>query len=165
MLWDLIDAPTTSHHMLSLCARSFTEIDHNATKNVIGMQYATPWPRHVLIPWSPDHVISPQPSYHPCVPHTHNYPYACPLPIPKANFLDLSSLPCRFSLIISSIISSSFYTSSLPWFYFQNLKESPEIFGKYSLSNWPKSTQNLIRIPLKIFLWVQWHKLNTNPLD
>jgi hypothetical protein len=58
LLWDLIDAPTTLHHVLSVCARSFTEIDHDATRNVIGVWYATPWPWHVLILWSLDHVIS-----------------------------------------------------------------------------------------------------------
>jgi hypothetical protein len=58
-LWDLIDAPTTLHHVLSVCARTFTEIDHKATRNATGVQYATPWPCHVLIPWYLDHVISP----------------------------------------------------------------------------------------------------------
>jgi hypothetical protein len=57
LLWDLFDAPTTSHHVLSVCVRTFVEIDHDSTKNVIGVQYVTPWPWHVLIPWSPDHVI------------------------------------------------------------------------------------------------------------
>jgi hypothetical protein len=58
LLWDLIDVPTTLHHVLSVCARSFTKIDHDATRNMIGVRYATPWPWHVLIPWSSDHVIS-----------------------------------------------------------------------------------------------------------
>jgi hypothetical protein len=58
LLWDLFDALTTSHNVLSVCARTFIKIDHDDTKNVIGMQYATPWLWHVLIPWSPDHVIS-----------------------------------------------------------------------------------------------------------
>jgi hypothetical protein len=42
LLSDLVDAPTTSHHVLSACARTFTEIDHDATKSVIGMQSTTP---------------------------------------------------------------------------------------------------------------------------
>jgi hypothetical protein len=42
LLGDLFDALTTSHHVLRVCAESFTEIDHNGTKNVIGMLYATP---------------------------------------------------------------------------------------------------------------------------
>jgi hypothetical protein len=33
-----------------VCARTFIEIDHDATKNVIGVQYVTPRPWHVLIP-------------------------------------------------------------------------------------------------------------------
>jgi hypothetical protein len=59
LLWDLIDVPTTSHCVLSVCARTFIEIDHDGTKNMIGKQYATLRPWHVLIPWSPNHVISP----------------------------------------------------------------------------------------------------------
>jgi hypothetical protein len=68
------------------------------------------------------------PSCHPCTPHACNYPHASPLPIPRANsrnpHIDLS-LPCRFSSIIPSMISSSFYASSLPWFYFQNHEVKP----------------------------------------
>jgi hypothetical protein len=59
LLWDLIDVPTTSHRVLSVCARTLIEIDHDSTKNMIGKQYATPRPWLVLIPWSPNHVISP----------------------------------------------------------------------------------------------------------
>jgi hypothetical protein len=59
MLWDLFNALTTSHNVLSVCARTFVEIDHDDTKNVISMYYATPQPWHILISWSPDHVISP----------------------------------------------------------------------------------------------------------
>jgi hypothetical protein len=44
MLLDLVDALTTSQHVLSVCVRSFTEIDNDNDKNVISMQYATPWP-------------------------------------------------------------------------------------------------------------------------
>jgi hypothetical protein len=44
LLWDLYDAPTTSHHVLSVCARSFTDIDRDATRNMIGVQYTTPQP-------------------------------------------------------------------------------------------------------------------------
>ncbi len=50
-------------------------------------------------------------------------------------------------------------------FIFKTIKERPEILGKYSFSNWPKSTQNSIQFPFKIFLWIQWSKLNSNPLD
>jgi hypothetical protein len=56
--WELFDALTTSHNMPSVRARSFTEIDHDATRNVIGVQYTTPQPWHVLISWSPDQLIS-----------------------------------------------------------------------------------------------------------
>jgi hypothetical protein len=45
--------------VLSVCARTFIEINHDAIRNMIGVQYATPRPWHVLIPWSLDHVISP----------------------------------------------------------------------------------------------------------
>jgi hypothetical protein len=62
MLRDLIDPPTTSPHVLSMCARLFTEIECDAAGNVIGVQYATPRPQHDLIPWSLDHVI-PHPSH------------------------------------------------------------------------------------------------------
>jgi hypothetical protein len=45
LLGDLFDALTTSHNVLSVCARSFTEIDRDATRSVIGVQYTTtqPW--------------------------------------------------------------------------------------------------------------------------
>jgi hypothetical protein len=46
---DLFDAPTTSHHVLIVCARSFTELDCDATRNVISVQYVTPRPWYVLI--------------------------------------------------------------------------------------------------------------------
>jgi hypothetical protein len=57
LLRDLVDAPTTSHHVLRVCARAFTKIDHDTTKNVTDMQYATPRPWHVLKSWSPDPMI------------------------------------------------------------------------------------------------------------
>jgi hypothetical protein len=130
-MWDIIDALTTLHHKLSMYATTFTEIDHEGTKNMIGVQYATPWSWHVLILWSLNHVIShpshlvilafyihiiifmqvPCQSLGPITRNPHIYP----------------SLPCGFTPIISSIISSSFYTSSLPWFYSQNLKGMPRI--------------------------------------
>jgi hypothetical protein len=59
MLRDIFDAPTTSHHVLSVCAISFTEIDHDAIRNVIGVRYATPRSWHVRMPSYSDHVISP----------------------------------------------------------------------------------------------------------
>jgi hypothetical protein len=129
----LVDAPTTSHHVLSVSTISFTEINHDATKDVIGVWYATPWPWHVLIPWSPDHVISH--SSHLVILMFH-------IPIINSkqvhcHFLDPIALnppiySCRFNPIILSIISSLFYT----WFYFgfifKTLKENPELFEKYS---------------------------------
>jgi hypothetical protein len=125
-LWDLIDTPTTLHKLLSVGARSFTEIDHDATRNVIGVRYATPWPWHVLIPWSSDHVISHPSHLVILVFHIHIIiPMQIPLLIPRDNCRNphiYSSLLCGFSPIIPSIISSSFYTSSLSLFYFQNLK-------------------------------------------
>jgi hypothetical protein len=42
LLCDLFEALTTLHLVLSVCAVSFTEIDHAATRNVIGVQYTTP---------------------------------------------------------------------------------------------------------------------------
>jgi hypothetical protein len=45
--------------VLSVCARTFVEINHDAIRNMSGVRYVTPRPCHVLIPWSPDHVISP----------------------------------------------------------------------------------------------------------
>jgi hypothetical protein len=50
LLRDLFDVLTTSHNVLSVCAISFTEMDHDATRDVIGVQYDTPRPWHVLIP-------------------------------------------------------------------------------------------------------------------
>jgi hypothetical protein len=44
--YEIFDALTTSHNVLSVCARTFVEIDHDGTRNVIGMQYATPQPWH-----------------------------------------------------------------------------------------------------------------------
>jgi hypothetical protein len=118
LLWDLIDVPTTSHRVLSACARTFIEIDHDSTKNVIGKQYDTPRPWHVLIPWSLDHLISP-PSHHAILAF-------------RIHIIISMQVPCQFqepiapnppiyswgfSPIIPPIISLSFYTSSLPWFY------------------------------------------------
>jgi hypothetical protein len=123
LLWDLFDAPTTSYNVLSVCARTFVEIDHDGTKNVIDMQYATPQPWHVLIPWSPDHVISP-PSH--LVILAFRIHIIFPMQVPCQLLEPIAQNPpiysCRFSSIIPSIISSLFYTSSLPWFYLQNLE-------------------------------------------
>jgi hypothetical protein len=126
LLWDPFDVLTTSHHVLSVCARAFTEIDHDGTMNMNDMQYATPQPWHFLIPWSPDHVI-----FHPShlvilVLHIHTI---IPMKVPCQSLEPIvrnphihSSLPCGFSPIIPSIISLSFYKSSLPWFYLENIK-------------------------------------------
>jgi hypothetical protein len=123
LLWDLIDAPTTSHHVLSMCALAFTNIGHNASKNVVGMQYATPWPRHVLIPWSPDHVIFPPSHLVILAFHIH---INISMHVPCQSLEPIAENPSIYSClsrpIIPSIISSSFYTSSLPWFYLQNLE-------------------------------------------
>jgi hypothetical protein len=35
LLWDHIEAPTTSHHVLRVCARSFIEIDHDVARSMI----------------------------------------------------------------------------------------------------------------------------------
>jgi hypothetical protein len=129
LLWNPIDAPTTSHHVISVCVRSFTEIDHDATRDVIGVRYATPQPWHVLIPWSLNHVIS-HPSHLIILAlHIHIIiSMQVPCQSLKPICSELSSLPRRFSPIIPSIISSSIYTSSLPWFIFKTLKRSPELF-------------------------------------
>jgi hypothetical protein len=58
LLWDLFDTLATSYHVLSVCARSFTKIDRDANRNMIGVRYATPRHWHVLTPWSPDLLIS-----------------------------------------------------------------------------------------------------------
>jgi hypothetical protein len=49
MLLDRFDALTTSHHVLSVCAISYNEIDHDATRDAISVRYATPQPWQVLI--------------------------------------------------------------------------------------------------------------------
>jgi hypothetical protein len=129
LLWDLFDALTTSHNALSVCARIFTEIDHDGTKNVIDMHYATPRPWYVLIPWSPDHMIFHYSHLIILVFHIH---IIIPMEVPCESLESIArnphiypSLPCRFSPIITSIISLSFYTSLLSWFYFQKLKGKP----------------------------------------
>jgi hypothetical protein len=43
----------------SVCARAFVELDHDATRNMIGAQSATPWPFLVQVWWSLDKVNSP----------------------------------------------------------------------------------------------------------
>jgi hypothetical protein len=134
MLWDLIDAPTTLHHVLSVCARSFTKIDHNTTRNVIGVWYDTPRPWHVLIPWSPDHVIS-----HPIhlviiAFHIHiiiSMYDPCQFLEPIAPNPPFYSY--WFSFIIPSIISSSFYTLSLSRSHLQNLEGKPRNICKIFL--------------------------------
>jgi hypothetical protein len=170
MLLDLFDALTTSQHVLSACVRSFTEIDNDNDKNVISMQYATPWPWHVLIPWSPDHVISP-PSH--LVILVFHIPINIPMQVPCQSLGPIAwnphvypSLPCGFRPIIPSIISLLFYTSSLPWFYSLKLwRKAQKYLENIPVSNWSKSTKNLTQYPFEIFLWIQWSKLNTNPLD
>jgi hypothetical protein len=143
------DAPTTSHNVLSVCARTFIEIDPDSTKNMINMQYATPRPWHVLILWSSDNVIS-YPSHLVIIMfHIH---IIIPMQVPF-QFLEsiarnthiYPSLPCEFSPINPSIISSSFYTSSLPWFYLQNLEGKPRNIWKIFLCSIDPS-------PLKIRL-------------
>jgi hypothetical protein len=141
LLWDLFDALTTSHNVLSVC-----------------VQYATPQPWHVLILWSLDLVIFHLLHPNNLVLHIH---IIVSMQVPYQFLKPFDSNPliysCRFSPIIPSIISLSFYTSSLPWFIFKTLKERVKIFGKYFLSYWLKFDA--------IFLWVQWSKLNSNSLD
>jgi hypothetical protein len=127
LLWHLFDALTTSHHVLSVCAREFIEIDHDGTKNVIGMQYSSPRPWHVLIPWFLDYVIS-HPSHliilvlhiHMIIPMHVSYqsiePFTQNAPI----------YSYWFSPVIPTIITLSFYTSSLFWFYLQNHEGKPK---------------------------------------
>jgi hypothetical protein len=126
--------------------QTFIEIDHDDTKNVIGMQYSTPRPWHVLIPWSTDHVISPSSLL---VIHVFHIPIIIPmqalLPIDRANCRNLhiySSLPCEFGPIIPPIMSSSYIYiifsldlfSKLWWKAQKDLENIP-------MSNWLKSLQ------------------------
>jgi hypothetical protein len=128
LLWHLFDTPKQLHILLlgvlSVCARAFSEIVGNATRNVIGMQSCTTSPWQVLILWSPDQMI-----FHPS--HLTILVFHIHIIIPKkvsCQFLEpiaenthiYSSLPCWLSPAISSIASSLFYTSSLSWFYFQS---------------------------------------------
>jgi hypothetical protein len=118
LLWDLIDAPTTSHHMLSVYAISFTKIDHDAPRNMIGVQYDTPRPWYVLILWSSDHVISHPSHLVIIVFHIHiiiPMQVSCQFIEPFAWNPPIYSH--WFSPIIPSIIPSSFYTASLLWIW------------------------------------------------
>jgi hypothetical protein len=140
------DAPTTLHHVLSVCARSFTEINHNATRNMIGVQYATPQPWQVLIAWSLNHVF--------------HIPIIIPKQAPCQSIEPFARNPpiysYWFSLIIPSIISSSFYTSSYPGFIFKTLKESPNIFGKnIPCPSDPSPLKIWSDFSFEIFLWIQ----------
>jgi hypothetical protein len=98
--------------------------------------YATPQPWHVLIPWSPYHVIS-HPSHLAMLAFSIRIIISMQVP---CKFLEsiarnthiYQSLPCWLFLIVPLITSSSFSTSSLPWF-FKTLKESPKIYGKIFL--------------------------------
>jgi hypothetical protein len=47
------------YDVLSVYARAFVEIDHDATRNVIGMQPVVTWHFLIQVLWSPDKVISP----------------------------------------------------------------------------------------------------------
>jgi hypothetical protein len=65
-----------------------------------------------------------------CVPHTYNYPYASPLPIPIANCPKPSNLliiTMQIKSVVPLLASTSFSPSSLCWFYFQNLKGNAQI--------------------------------------
>jgi hypothetical protein len=140
---------TTSHHALRVCARAFTEIGHDANTNMIGMQYATPWPWHVLIPWSLDHVIS-HPSH--LVILAFHVNIIIPMQVPCQSVESFARNPpiysYWFSPIIPSIISSPSYASSLPWFYFQNLKGKPK-------NIWENIPCPIDPSPLKI--WSNFH--------
>jgi hypothetical protein len=95
LLWNLFDALITSHNVLSVCARTVISrsCDFHPSHLVILMF-------HIPI------IISIQAPCQSIDPFTRNPPI----------------YSYWFSPIIPSIISSSFYTSSLPWFYFQNLE-------------------------------------------
>jgi hypothetical protein len=117
--------------VLSVCVRTFIEIDHDGTRNVIGVQYATPRPWHVLILWSLDQVI-PHPS-HLIILVLHIHIIIC-MQVPYQFLEPIAPNPqiysCKLSPIIPSVISSLFYTSSCLGFIFKSMKGSPEIFGK-----------------------------------
>jgi hypothetical protein len=140
--------------LLSVCA----EIDHVATRNMIDMQYATPWPWHVLISWSPNHVI-----YHPghlVIPVFYIH-IIIPMQIPCQSLEPIVGnthiyplLPCGFSPTIPSIASSSFYSSSLPLFYFWNHRKT-RMSKKYSYAKWNQIYSRSTQIPIKTIIWIQ----------
>jgi hypothetical protein len=143
LLWDLFDAPTTSHQVLSVCARSFTEINCDATMDMIGVRYATPWPCHVLISWSLDNVISPPRHLVNHAFHIHiiiSMQAPCQSLVPSHHFIN--------NLFIILYIILALVLSSKPW------RKAQQYLGEYSFSNWSKSTQNSIQFPFEIFLWV-----------
>jgi hypothetical protein len=150
LLWDLLNALTTSHYVLSVCERAFTEIDHDSTKNVIGMQYANPRPWHVLIAWSPDYVISHPSHLIILVLHIH---MIIPMQVSYQSIEPFARNPPIYSYwvspVIPSIITSSFYTSSLLWFYLQNHEGKP-------INIWENIPCPTEPSPLKI--WSNFHR-------
>jgi hypothetical protein len=152
--------PNTHSFLFSLLSSRYFCI-----RNVIVVQYATPWPWLVPIAWSLNHVISPP--IHLIILMLH-IPIIISMQVHCHFLKPIAPNPpiysCGFNPIIASIISSSFYTWSLPWFYLQKTLEE-KLFVKYFMSNWPKSAQILIQFLFKISLSVQWSKLNSNPLD
>jgi hypothetical protein len=118
--------------MCLVCTRAFTKIDHDATRNVINMLYATPWFRRVIISRPCD--FSSHPSCHPCVSHQYNYPSTCSSPIPRSNCTEPS-----YPFVIAMQIKSYCSTTSLFIIFsiilalvVKTLKERPELFRKYS---------------------------------
>jgi hypothetical protein len=88
--------------------------------------YTTLRPWHVQIPWSPDPVIAPPSHLVILAFHTH---IIIPMQA-SCQFLNPIAWNPRiclywFSSTNPSIFSSSFYTSSLPWVYLQNLEGKP----------------------------------------
>jgi hypothetical protein len=118
------------HIMCLVCARSFIEIDYDGTSYVIGVQYTTPRPWHVLIPWSPDHVISP-------LSHLVILVFYIPIIIPMQDLLPIHRYSC-WNLHIHFYSIFALVLSSKP------RRKAQKYLGKYSLSNWPKYTPNSI---------------------
>jgi hypothetical protein len=142
--------------VLIISAGAFIVFGHNATRNVIGVRTAALRPCSDLTLRCPTQVISNILHLVNLVFHVH---IIIPIRVP-CQFLEpiarnlpiYPSLPCRLIPVVPSLASLSFSLSSLPWFYFQNLKGKPEIIWRYS--HWLKFTQSLTQFSFKIFLWI-----------
>jgi hypothetical protein len=62
---------------------------------------------------------------------SYHYFSASRFSISRANCREHSSLPRWLSLLVLSITSSSFYTSSQPWVYFKTMRKILELFETY----------------------------------